>query len=111
MTGRKAYKTGMNPNVRVRLPTLPARNVNASHFEGRHQHTVPIKRGDERDGTLRGSDRVKMVTRGMYRTATAEPAIHALKYRLWNQSASFVRRLTTKNQKHSSVAPVGVLRC
>jgi len=50
-----------------------------------------------------------MVTRGMYRTATAEPIIHALKYRLWNQSACFGPALTTKNQKHSSVVRVGVL--
>ena len=50
-----------------------------------------------------------MVTSGMYRTATPEPTIHALKYRLWNQSLCFGPALTTNNQKQSSVVRVGVL--
>lgn len=70
---------------------------------------ILIKISNEWNRTLRGSDRVKMVTSGMYRTAMPEPTIHALKYRLWNQSTCFGPTLTTNNQKHSSVACVGVL--
>ena len=43
-----------------------------------------------------------MVTSGMYRMAMLDPTIHALKYRLLNQSFCFGPALTTNSQKQSS---------
>jgi hypothetical protein len=61
---------------------------------------------DERERTLMGSDRVMMVTSGIYRMATPEPATHILKYGLLNQSFCFGRALTTNSQKHNSIVGV-----
>ena len=45
---------------------------------------------------------MKMVTSGMYVTATKEPTIQVLKYKLRNQSCCTEPELTRKSQKQSS---------
>lgn len=54
--------------------------------------------------TLRGSERVRPVTRGMYSNAAMLPATHTLKYVLRNQSRWTEPEVIRKSQKQSSKA-------
>lgn len=71
---KQLYSTGRNHNVIERLPRLPARNVYASHFDDMtrvstcFRSKIPRAVGKcraVRYSTLRGSSRVKIVTKGM----------------------------------------------
>ena len=95
-----AYIMGVEQTVSVRSPRLPARNSHASlcakvrNASARRMFAVL---------TLRGFERVNMVTSGMYMIARAEPPAQILKYMLRNQFASDRLEFRRKSQKHSSV--------
>jgi hypothetical protein len=52
--------------------------------------------------TFSGSERVNMVTKGIYTRARTEPNAQVLKYRLRNQSCCAEPAFTRNNQKHNS---------
>jgi len=91
---------GVNHKVSEKLPRLPARKVYASHcktiFVNKPRNPAVYKH------TFSGSDRVNMVTIGIYTRARTEPNAQVLKYRLRNQSCCAEPAFTRNNQKHNS---------
>lgn len=104
----KAHRIGMNHSVRDKSPKLPAKNVKASHCSISVSHPQSNHSTDAL--TLSGSARVKIVTSGMYKTATTDPPIQVLKYKLRNQSCCTEPELMRKSQKQSSSRCVTLCR-
>ena len=106
-TVRKPYKIGKNHSVIDRLPKLPVKNRYASDYikdisvSRVYLWSVSL--------TLRGSDLVNIVRRGISITATTEPVTHSLNCHVRNQSRCVAPALSKKYQKHSSVN--AIFRC
>lgn len=101
MNPGNVHRIGMNQSVSDKLPKLPAKNVYASHWSPQIS-AFELWKWRICGRTLRGSSLVKMVTSGMYVTATMPPTIQVLKYKLRNQSCCTEPELTRKSQKQSS---------
>ena len=58
------YKMGTNASVSTRSPMLPARNICASHYQGRQVNKKNEKLKKKKTLTLNGFCLYKIVTRG-----------------------------------------------